>query len=334
MPQVPSHGSNGTFWRGADGNVWVAGSDGTNSAGKWDDNTFNYWDTQGYALQNDPTGQFNPLSGGTDTPYPRNDSTGGTGSSAAANSQISYIDQLLGNISAKKKYGLDKLEDEYRLAKKRLGEDKTRTFSGYDKQSLENAQNKERGVSQVDSFANSSYNNLQRILQGGNAGNSSVGKYLVPQLVSKAAGSRRQGVFDTAGRNESDIVEARDDATLQFNRNEEDNARGYKETRRNFITGIDEAQQDLLSKKLAFQQDNGLATGATEAELARRSAALDSLFGNYKTTFNKNAYNFKNPELSQYTVDPATLRYNQQGPSETRAYLPALQKKKQLEQGA
>lgn len=44
----------GTFWRGDDGKVWVAGANGVNSAGTWDANSGNYWQNKGYRLELDP----------------------------------------------------------------------------------------------------------------------------------------------------------------------------------------------------------------------------------------------------------------------------------------
>ncbi|MGI9028147.1 MAG: hypothetical protein ACR2FM_04915 [Candidatus Saccharimonadales bacterium] len=50
MAAVP----NGSFWIGADGNVWVAGSQGVNSAGRADANSVKYWSDRGYGLEADP----------------------------------------------------------------------------------------------------------------------------------------------------------------------------------------------------------------------------------------------------------------------------------------
>lgn len=47
--QSQSASSGGTYWLGADGNVWVAGSQGVNSAGRFDSNTDQYWQSRGYA---------------------------------------------------------------------------------------------------------------------------------------------------------------------------------------------------------------------------------------------------------------------------------------------
>lgn len=46
--------ANGTFWRGADGKVWVAGHQGTNSAGNWNAGTTQHWTQRGFTFQDDP----------------------------------------------------------------------------------------------------------------------------------------------------------------------------------------------------------------------------------------------------------------------------------------
>lgn len=141
--------------------------------------------------------------------------TSGTPATSAADEQAAYDDQinninkLLGYTATQKEQGLASLQSGFDDETRKLGDAKTKTMAGYDEQNVENSQNKQRGVEDVDQYANSSYNNLQRILQGSHAGNSSVGRELVPYLVSKSAGTRRQGVFDTAGKNEQAIVKAR-----------------------------------------------------------------------------------------------------------------------------
>lgn len=128
---------------------------------------------------------------------------------AAYDDQITNINKLLGYTNTQKEQGLASLQSGFDDETRKLGDAKTKTMTGYDDQNVENSQNKQRGVEDVDQYANSSYNNLQRLLQGSHAGNSSVGRELVPYLVSKSAGTRRQGVFDTAGKNEQAIVKAR-----------------------------------------------------------------------------------------------------------------------------
>lgn len=54
---------NGVFWQGADGNVYVKGSQGTNAAGAFNGDTSNYWTGKGYSQIADP----NAPAGSTNT---------------------------------------------------------------------------------------------------------------------------------------------------------------------------------------------------------------------------------------------------------------------------
>lgn len=56
-------GNNGVFWIGQDGNVWVKGHQGVNSAGAQDNNSINYWSARGFRQIDDP----NPVGGGGNT---------------------------------------------------------------------------------------------------------------------------------------------------------------------------------------------------------------------------------------------------------------------------
>lgn len=71
--------SSGSFWRGRDGNVWVAGSQGTNSAGRWDANTARYWTGKNYMQISDPSGGGGGGGGGA----PAGSYGGGGGGGAA-----------------------------------------------------------------------------------------------------------------------------------------------------------------------------------------------------------------------------------------------------------
>lgn len=64
LPKSPSSGDNsgGVYWVGQDGNVWVKGSQGTNSAGAFDANSNNYWSSRGFTRIADPNGESNGAS--------------------------------------------------------------------------------------------------------------------------------------------------------------------------------------------------------------------------------------------------------------------------------
>lgn len=58
----------GTFWAGADGQVYVQGDQGTNAAGNWDDGSLEYWQNKGYTQIADPSRTMNgPVLGASTT---------------------------------------------------------------------------------------------------------------------------------------------------------------------------------------------------------------------------------------------------------------------------
>jgi len=287
---------------------------------------------------NDDSGSYN-------NNYSNRSGNGGGGYSAAEtqalyDDQIAQLNTILGTIGTQRNQGLTRLQQSALDAKNRLTEQKNKTMQGYDQQSLKNAQDKQRGVEQVDDFANNSYKNLQRVLQGGNAGNSSVGRQLVPQLVSKSAGTRRQGVFNAAGENDAAITSARGDAEDQYGYSFQDLENQRKSQQENFLSGIYQQEQDLYGKRAGIEAQRAAATGAgyegvraatagSRAEIDSRAAQLNSLFGQFAPTFNARAVNTKTPDLKSYQLDPALIKGDQNIPQESRFYLPNLKKKEQ-----
>lgn len=344
--------ANGVYWTGTDGNVYVSGSQGVNIAGKKDSNTDNYWRSRGYSAIADPN--YNPADSHADYASAFKAATGkvftggvgqesedlgpgsayGSGGSStqrqAANNQIDQINRLLGVIDSQGQAGLGRLDSSYNDTKTRLGEQKAKTMDRYGQQYITNDKDKQRGIEQVDDFANTSYNSLQRVLQGANAGNSSVGRTLMPYLVNKGASSRRQGVFDTAGENQREIDMAKGDAEDQFRYAFQDTDNQYNEQKQGFLSNIEQQKMDLLAKKLGLEQDAGLATAGTEAELNSRTAALQSLFGQYAPSFTARAMNLKTPELGKYTLDPGQIKLGQNQGSGSY-YTNPIKKRQELE---
>lgn len=339
-------GSQGVYWRGADGNVYVKGSQGTNSAGRFDSNSNNYWQQRGYSYINNPN---SPSAGSTTVANVANGVSGGGGSYGSSQTaaeraqyddQINYINSLLGGVGARRDAGLGRLDASYNDAKNRMTEQQTKDMKGYDEQSLKNTQNRQKGIDQVDQFANDSYTSLQRLLQGAGAGNSSVARDLVPRMVSKAAGTRRQGVIDTAGENEAAIVNARKDAEDQYRYNFQDQENQYKEQKQNFLEGILNQENELINKRMAAEAARAAANGGgyaaaraataqSRADLDARTAQLNSLFGQYAPSFTAKAMNLKTPDLAQYQVDRAQITGDQSVPSQYRAYLPQIKKREE-----
>jgi len=272
----------------------------------------------------------------TTTPQQRGQYTGDGGAAAAAaaaraaaNSQIATINGLLGLIGTKRDSGIGSINSGADEQKRRLQEQRQSTMAGYDTQAVKNQQDQARGYEQVDNFANSSANSLNRVFQGANAGNSSVARLLAPHLVGKAAGSRRTGVTETANENNTNITNARTDAENQFGYSEQDLENQRRAQEQQFRESIVNQESDLLGKRMAFEQDAGMATAGTQGQINERMAQLNALFGQFKPSYNVRATPTKAVDLNSYKVDPAQFRLNQGGGGGENYFTPQLKKKQQ-----
>lgn len=269
--------------------------------------------------------------------YSSSTSTGGGAASAAAaaqqaenQKQIDAINRMLGISATSKQSGLDRLNSGLNDRKASLASEQARTNQGYKDQQLQNEQARTRGYEQVDNFANTSVNNLKRLFQGANAGNSSVSRILAPSLVGEAAGKRRTGVTQTAGENAQGIASAQEDADWQYKTANEDADREKRAQEESFLRGINQQESDLLAKRQGFETAGGAANAATQAEIDQRFATLNSLFGQYAPTYSAKRMDFKKPELAKYAVDPAQIGLNNNLPAESRYYGTQLKKKQEM----
>lgn len=259
-------------------------------------------------------------------------SNGPSKQQVAQNAQLDQISRLLGILGTQEKEGISAIDKGYNSQKSRLTEQQTKAMSGYKDQFLKNDQDRQKGVNQVDDFAYNSYNSLQNLLRGSNAGVSSVARQVVPQVVSKGAGTRRQGVFDTAGENTKQITVAQKDAEDQFRYGFEDLGNQRNDQTKTLRQGIQQQAMDLEAQKLMLEADAGRATDGTSRSLDARAKTLMSLFGKYAPSYTAKAMNLKTPELGQFQLDPGAIRQDQSLPAETRAYMPGIDRRREREQ--
>lgn len=242
---------------------------------------------------------------------------------AAYGDQITNLDKLLGFAATKKQQGIQSIEDQY-------NQTKGQQEQVFNKQRLQNTQNQEKGYNEVGTFANTSNNNLQRLLQGANAGRSSVGQVLAPYMVGRSADTRRKAVTDTAGENAANIDTT---ATTTF----QDLLNQKKKNLNDYESSIGNTQQDLEQQKIDATRARDMANGATYAQtianthgltanMDNRRNQLAALFDKYKPDYSV----AKAPELSTYQVDPAQIKANQNNPSGSDFYLNQLKRKKEL----
>lgn len=269
--------------------------------------------------------------------------------------QIDMLNRLLGRVGTQSTNAMTNIKKSYDTTKTDYGNEKTRTMNMYDEQGVENSQDKQRGIEDVDQFANRSYSNLMRLLGGAGAGNSSVARTVVPTLVSKAGSTRRAGVFDTYGRNQRDIDSAVTDAENQFSNNERDLNTWKSDRERETENERLNQENDLLGQRKNYEITKGQlsnddyiknliesgqtrsgyleakqAGASTQDEINRRMGDLDSLFGKYPTTYTPKSVSVKRPELGEYTVDQGQIDSQGSMPAENSYYLPMLKRRKEL----
>jgi len=261
---------------------------------------------------------------------------------AAYDDQISALERLLGHTNTQRDSGLQSMNERFNSEKSTLDNQRTRAMNDYAAKETQNTQDRERGMGEVDNFANSSYSNLQRLLQGANAGSSSVARELMPYLVSKAATTRRTGVVDTAGRNAQSIASAKDDAEYQYGQSFQELENNKKANEKSFLESIYSKQNEFDAQRKDLQMKRDMASGkgyqaardaasGIQNSMNDRQAQLASLFGQYKPTFTARAMNTKAPELSQFTVDKAAINSsNPNLPAESSFYQTQLKKRQEL----
>jgi len=327
---LPTSGPQGgsVFWQGADGNIYTK-----SAASGWNVKREDTPRTSTPEGRQSLIDMYNNSDGGwTQIADPSGGGGGGDGDGGAgarANSQIASINSLLGLIGTKRDSGIGDLNASFAEQQRRLAEQKQAAMTGYDDQNNQNLKSRTRGYEQVDNFANNSANSLNRLFQGANAGVSSVARLLAPQLIGKAAGERRSGVTETANENESQITKARKNAEDEFGYTEQDLGNQRSAQERQFLESINNQEQDLLGKRLAYEQDAGLATDGTQNEINSRMAQLNALFGQFKPSYNMRATPTQAANLNSYSVDPAQLRIGQQQQGGDNFYTRQLKKKQQ-----
>jgi hypothetical protein len=111
-------------------------------------------------------GKYSQFTGGGNSSGVLGSTTGGTAGNSTADTQryyddqLSDIDRLLGRVGTAESQGLETLRGSAAENARLIEEQRTKANAGYDSQSLQNSQDKEKGLGQVSNFANTSYKNL------------------------------------------------------------------------------------------------------------------------------------------------------------------------------
>lgn len=197
--------SKGVFWIGNDGNVWVKGDRGTNSAGKVDSNSIQYWLNQGYDAIANP-GNPNP---GNKTPGDfgdQNTGTGGGGGTQYANTDaarariqanLNALDGLLAAQNATARGEYDTLLNQYNTEDARAKQD-------YERQTQTNVDARSRGLQGAYTAATQGSRGLSGVLASIGA-LSGTGVDLANRAVAQAANTDIGNVNDNYTTNATNL---------------------------------------------------------------------------------------------------------------------------------
>ena len=189
--------SSGVFWLGEDGNVWVKGAGGTHSAGRWDGNTTNYWQSRGFSFIPNPNpsrqggGGFRGGFGGGGGF--RGGFGGGGGYSAPAKKldqdQINSLNGLLGVYDAKRNTQREKARLTHDAHVNEKQEERTKEKKKYDGKKLSTMQ--DFGMAKNDTDINTR-NTLEGLISSLSTMGVGGSRALARRILSSANRSNRQ----------------------------------------------------------------------------------------------------------------------------------------------
>ena len=186
--------SGGVFWLGEDGNVWVKGAGGTHSAGRWDGNTTNYWQSRGFSFIPNPNPSRRDgggyVSGGGGF---RGGFGGGGGYSAPAKKldqdQINSLNGLLGVYDAKRNTQREKARLTHDAHVNEKQEERTKEKKKYDGKKLSTMQ--DFGMAKNDTDINTR-NTLEGLISSLSTMGVGGSRALARRILSSANRSNRQ----------------------------------------------------------------------------------------------------------------------------------------------
>ena len=282
MAAVPQLGTPGTFWRGADGNVWVAGEGGTNSAGAWDNNTFNYWKNRQYKLINDPTGQYNPVSGGTTSSSPSGaPSGGGSGGGGGVFNQaaVDATNASLGSLGTILAQALASAETGYNNANSQFNSQEKLQREQYDEGTLGNMKNYDSNLAASLRAGRSGLSGLMAALRGGGGGGNQFARDWVQNTVADTTSNDIREGFGTYDENRSELDNSINTFLTELKGKRQQNEDTLENNRR-AARLYDAEQRQNLFQKLAELYSTGGRTGEASNYLAQAGAQAPVIASN------------------------------------------------------
>ncbi len=289
----------GYFWKGANGNVYVQGENGINSAGKWDANTAAYWSNKGFKQTADSAPAAQSRVAGT--------GGGDGGYSAPAKvldtAQLSSLDSLIGSLGTMKDQAISKAGIKRDTSKREKAEEKAREEGKYKGKKLNTLQDFAGAKVDTDLNTTATLENLISSLSTLGLGG---GKQLTRQILDAANMSNRKANAKQAENNQ-----ALDSSWNEYSVGNDNDMKkiedqfGYEsgEANRKYLQ---DKQNALYKKADVF---NAVDDTGSRSAVMNEANSLNGLIGGaafMNPSYTGESKAMATPELADYTQDIAT----------------------------
>lgn len=325
----------GTFWKGQDGNVYVAGKNGVNNAGRWDDNTVNYWKNQAYKEQADPnrgggqTGNHDagdapesvvgPGGGGGFNPFAAQEARNKADAIAKYDDEINQANSAISRLGGQEAVGIANAGK----AKDRAWQENENSFNEstgrYNMNTKDAIDNIKKTRDQIESDTATKVRSAKGILAAGGAGDSSFANVLAPYEIAKAASKQQGEAQDAYAKNRRDMDVNYFAVKNAYNKNKDDIQSEYDNRVNSVKQKIAQSRAELLdrirSANVGKQTANGSSMAAaiasqqgTRDQINRLGTEIDELGRDRSIPIQK--VDWKAPDLATYDPKDVTVKDN------------------------
>ena len=325
----------GTFWKGQDGNVYVAGKNGVNNAGRWDDNTVNYWKNQAYKEQTDPnrgggqTGNHDagdapesvvgPGGGGGFNPFAAQEARNKADAIAKYDDEINQANSAISRLGSQEAVGIANAGK----AKDRAWQENENSFNEstgrYNMNTKDAIDNIKKTRDQIESDTATKVRSAKGILAAGGAGDSSFANVLAPYEIAKAASKQQGEAQDAYAKNRRDMDINYFAVKNAYNKNKNDIQSEYDNRVNSVKQKVAQSRAELLdrirSANVGKQTANGSSMAAaiasqqgTRDQINRLGTEVDELGRDRSIPIQK--VDWKAPDLATYDPKDVTVKDN------------------------
>lgn len=333
----------GVFWKGTDGNVWVRGNQGTNSAGKWDANTNDYWMSQGYGYISDPNPQAPVLGDPTSTARLANGG-GSQYDTGLYDQAINNLQSTQGTLDQQKDIGLQNINGDYQNNLQRLLNARNQTEKTYNTNKATNEQDNQKARSNIDFETGQRANALQRLLGSKGAGSSSAARFTAPYAAALEGTQQLNQVGDSYAKNQGALDTSWNSYLGNYDQSQKDLEAQKMNAQRSLESDVVGKRQTLLQQLAQLQTQRAQAAGgnpiaASQATFDQANALnpqIAQLGAQYFGRVNVADPTYQAPDLAKYNYDQRSqLNVSNNQQQQVSPYLSILlgaDKKKQQQQ--